>query len=119
MSGWRGDGVGGVGDVMGTTVHSVSSTRVSVQYRADVPLGLFNPLHLREVWNGCTSIQRVPVFDLPIKRVWSTAIEEEEQASVSDKCTDTETTAQQQTTQLDTQLNTQSFSTEALLATAS
>lgn len=57
---------------------------MSVHYRADVPLGLFDPLHLGQVWNGCASIQRVPVLDLTQQEVWVSLQEEEEQASVTD-----------------------------------
>ncbi len=46
---------------------TVRSTRGSVlfHYRADVLLGLFHPLHLREVRYSCASTQRVLVFYLP------------------------------------------------------
>lgn len=46
---------------------TVRSTRglVLFHYRADVLLGLFDPLHLREVRYGCCSTQRVLVFYLP------------------------------------------------------
>lgn len=46
---------------------TVRSTRGSVwfHYRADVLLGFFDSLHLREVRNSCASTQRVLVFYLP------------------------------------------------------
>lgn len=49
---------------------TVRSTRGSVlfHYRADVLLGLFDPLHLREVRYSCASTQRVLVFYLPNKQ---------------------------------------------------
>lgn len=53
---------------------TVRSTRgsVSFHYRADVLLGLFDPLHLREVRYSCASTQRVLVFYLPNRQlaVW-------------------------------------------------
>lgn len=50
---------------IGTT--KVRSTHGSVlfHYRADVPLGLFDPRHLRKVRYSCASTQRVLVFNLP------------------------------------------------------
>lgn len=55
---------------MGTTVHSqkLGAHRVRFfwfHYRADVLLGLFDPLHLREVRYSCASTKRVLVFYLP------------------------------------------------------
>ena len=49
---------------------AVRSTRglVWFHYRADVFLGLFDPLHLREVRYSCASTQTVLVFDLPSRQ---------------------------------------------------
>lgn len=57
---------------------TVRSTRGSVvfHYRADVPLGFFDPLHLREVWYSCASTQRVLVFYLPNRRFRAGKMEE-------------------------------------------
>lgn len=51
----------------GTTVHAqqLGAHAFCFHYRADVPLGLFDPLHLGEVGYGRASAQRVLVFDLP------------------------------------------------------
>lgn len=84
----------------------IRSTRGSVvfHYRADVPLGLFDPLHLREVWYSCASTHRVLVFYLPEQKVpcRKNGGKSKEQVSIRDHCRETtekDDTAQHQVSQ--------------------
>lgn len=62
---------------------TVRSTRGSVlfHYRADVLLGFFDSLHLREVRYSCASTERVLVFYLPKQTVWVSCKGSKEQVS--------------------------------------
>lgn len=86
----------GIIDELYYPLSTVRSTRgwVVFRYRADVLLGLFDPLHLREVRYSCASTQRVLVFYLTIRQFEFQAEKVEEKVksrSIRDNCWKTET----------------------------